>query len=147
MNGSTTRRRFFGGAALLAAPLAAGTAVAGDDLAARLTALEDANTIRALLRDWVRGVLAGVAPAPAANICGFTLDADVAITADENGSATASVACIVETAIPIDGNETLVEMARLQGEGFVRRVERRVLHGSFVQRDGGWHLASTELRA
>ena len=147
MNGSTTRRRFFGSAALLASPLAAGTAVASDDLAARLAALEDANSIRALLRDWARGVVAGVAAAPVANICGFTLDADVSITVAENGTATASVPCVIETATPIDGKETLIEMARLQGDGIVRRVERRVLHGSFVKRDGSWHFASTELRA
>ena len=147
MNGSTTRRRFFGSAALLAAPLAAGTAAASDDLAARLAALEDANAIRALLQDWARGVAAGKAAAPVANIHGFTLDADVAITVAANGTATASVPCVVETATPIDGNETLVEMARLQGDGVVRRVERRVLHGSFVKRDSSWHLASTELRA
>ena len=123
-----TRRSFFGSAALLAA-------------------LEDANSIRALLRDWARGVVAGVAAAPVANICGFTLDADVSITVADNGTATASVPCVVETATPIDGNETLVEMARLQGDGVVRRAERRVLHGSFVKRDGRWHFASTELRA
>jgi len=147
MNGSTTRRKFFGSAALLAAPLAAGTAVASDDLAARLAALEDANAIRALLRAWARGVVAGNVAAPAANICAFTLDADVSITVAENGTATASVPCVVETATPIDGNETLVEMARLQGDGIVRRAERRVLHGSFVKRDGCWHFASTALRA
>ena len=50
MNGSTTRRRFFGGAAMLAAPLAAGAAVARDDLAAKLAALEDANAIHAALQ-------------------------------------------------------------------------------------------------
>src|SRR5689334_19502421 len=111
MNGSTTRRRFFGSAALLASPLAAGTAVASDDVAARLAALEDANSIRALLREWARGVVAGVAAAPVANIYGFTLDADVTITVAENGTATASVPCVVETATPIDGKETLVEMA------------------------------------
>jgi hypothetical protein len=147
MNGSTTRRRFFGGAALLAAPLAAAATVASDDVAARLAALEDANSIRALLQNWARGVATGKAAAPAANICTFTLDPDVSISVAENGTATASVPCVVETATPIDGNETLVEMARLQGDGLVRRVERRVLHGSFVKRDGGWHLASTELRA
>ena len=147
MKGTTTRRKFFGGAAMLAAPLAAGAAVASDDLAARLAALEDANAIRALLRDWARGVVAGTAAAPTENIYGFALDADVSITVADNGTATASVACVVETATPIDGNETLVEMARLQGDGIVRRVERRVLHGSFVKRDGSWHFASTELRA
>jgi hypothetical protein len=144
---TTTRRSFFGSAALLAAPLTAGTAVASGDLAARLAALEDANAIRALVRDWARGVVAGVAAAPAANVYGLTLDDDVSITVADDGTATASVPCVVETATPIDGNETLVEMARLQGDGVVRRAERRVLHGSFVKRDRSWHIASTELRA
>jgi hypothetical protein len=147
MNGSTTRRRFFGGAALLAAPFAAGTAAASDDLAARIAALEDANTIRTLLRDWARGVVAGTAAAPAPNLYAFTRDADVSITVADDGTAAASAPCIVETATPIAGNETLVEMARLQGDGLVRRVERRVLHSRFVKNDGGWQLASTELRA
>jgi hypothetical protein len=145
MNGVTTRRRFFGGAALLAAPLTAGTAVASDDLAARLAALEDENTIRAMLRDWARGVGARKV-APAANIHGVTLDPDVSITVAENGTARASVPCVIETATPIDGNETLVEMARQQGDGVVRRAERRVLHSTFVKRDGFWLFASAELR-
>ena len=147
MKSTTTRRKFFGGAAALAAPLAAGTAVANDDLAARLAALEDEKTIRALLRDWARGVGAGQVAAPAANIHALTLDADVSITVAENGTARASAPCVIETATPIDGDETLVEMARQQGEGVVRRAERRVLHSSFVKRDGCWHIANTELRA
>jgi hypothetical protein len=147
MKGTTTRRKFFGGAVALATPLAAGTAVASDDLAARLAALEDEKTIRALLRDWARGVSAGKVEAPAANIHGLTLDADVSITLAENGTASASVPCVIETATPIEGDETLVEMARQQGDGVVRRAERRVLHGSFVKRDGCWHLADAELRA
>ncbi len=147
MKGTTTRRKFFGGAAALAAPLAAGTAVASDDLAARLAALEDEKTIRALLRDWAHGVGAGKVAAPAANIHGVTLDADLSITVTENGTARATVPCVIETATPIDGNETLVEMARQQGDGVVRGAERRVLHSSFVKRDGSWHLANAELRA
>jgi hypothetical protein len=146
MNGSTTRRRFFGGAAVLAAPLAAG-AVASDDLAARLAALEDLNAIRALLRDWARDYNAGRVTALAANIGGLTLDADAAITVAEDGTASASVLCTIETVTPIDGNETLVEMARQQGDGVVRRTERRVLHSTFVKRDGFWHFANAKLRA
>ena len=147
MNGSTTRRKFFGSAALLAAPLAAGTAVASEDLAARLAALEDANAIRAALRNWAQDVSTGNLAAPIANIRSLTFDSDPAISVAANGTATARMPCIVETATPIDGNETLVEMARQQGDGIVRRAERRLLHGSFVKRDGSWHLASTELRA
>ena len=147
MNGSTTRRKFFGGAAMLAAPLAAGAVAASDDVAARLAALEDANAIRATLRSWAQDVSTGKLAASIANIRSLTLDSEPAIDVAANGTATARVPCIVETATPIDGNETLVEMARLQGDGVVRRVERHVLHGSFVKRDGSWHFASTELRA
>jgi hypothetical protein len=147
MKGSTTRRRFFGGAAALAAPLAATTAVASDDLAARLAALEDANTIRALLRDWARDVNAGKVAAPAANIHGLTFDADAAISVAENGTATASVLCTVQTATPIGGDETLVEMARQQGDGVLRRSERRVLAGTLVKHGKIWILERTELTA
>jgi hypothetical protein len=145
MNGVTTRRKFFGSAALLAAPLAADAAVASDDIAARLAALEDVNAIRALLRDWARDVSAGKVTAPAASIRSLTLDADAAITI-EDGTASASVLCTIETATPIDGNETLVEMARQQGDGVVREAGRRALHGSFVKRNGLWCFANAELR-
>ena len=143
---TTTRRRFFGGAAMLATPLSAG-AVAGDDLAARLAALEDANTIRAVLRGWARNVSAGKLRGPAANIRSLTLDSDPAISVAANGTATARVPCIVETATPIDGDETLLEMARQQGDGVVRRSERRVLAGTFVKHGRIWILERTELTA
>jgi hypothetical protein len=146
MKGTTTRRKFFGGAAALAAPLAAGTAVASDDLAARLAVLEDSSAIHALLLNWARDLNAGKIAAPAANVRSLTLDADAAIAVDANGTATARVPCTVETATPIDGNETLVEMARQQGDGVVRRAERLALHGTFVKRDGFWHVAKAELR-
>ena len=70
----------------------------------------------------------------------------MSITVAENGTASASVPCVIETATPIDGNETLVEMARLQGDGVVRRAERLALHSTFVKRDGFWHVANAELR-
>src|SRR6185503_18273959 len=98
MKGTTTRRKFFGGAAALAAPLAAGTAVASDDLAARLAALEDQSAIRALLLAWARDVGAGKVAAPAANVRSLALDADAAIAVGLNGTATARVSCTVETA-------------------------------------------------
>ena len=145
MKGTTTRRKFFGGAAMLAAPLAAG-AVASDDLAARLAALEDANAIRAALRNWAQDVSTGNLAAPIANIRSLTFDSDPAISVAANGTATARMPCTVETATPIDGNETLVEMARQQGDGVIRETERRVLHSTFVKRDGFWHCASAELR-
>lgn len=143
MNGTTTRRRFFGGAALLAAPAAAVGAVAGDDVAARLAALEDANAIRALLHDYARHSRSGAAP----GIGALTIDSDATIDVAANGTATAHVHCTVESATPIDGNETLVEMARLQGDGVVRRSERRVLTSTFAKHDGIWLLERMELTA
>ena len=142
---TTTRRRFFGGAAALAAPLATGAAVAGDDLAARLAALEDESTIRAVLRGWAQDVSAGKLTASVANIRSLTLDSDLSVSVAANGTATARVPCIVETATPIDGDETLVEMARQQGDGVVRRSERRVLASTLVKHGGIWILERTEL--
>jgi hypothetical protein len=139
MNGTTTRRRFFGGAALLAAPAAA--VGAGDDVAARLAAIEDANAIRALLHEWARDP----SRRAAAGIGALTIDSEAAIDVAANGTATARVPCTVETATPLDGHETLVEMARLQGDGVIRRSERRVLTGTFVKHNGTWLLERTEL--
>ena len=147
MNNTTTRRTFFGGAAAIAAPLAATAAVASDDVAARLAALEDANAIRALLQSWAQRVNAGTEAAPHAGVRRLTLDADAEIAVAANGTATARVPCTVETATPIDGDETPVAMARLQGDGIVRRSQRRVLASTFVKRNGIWNLEQTELNA
>ena len=139
---------FFGQAgAALAAPLAATGALAAenggdDDVATRLARLEDMNAIRALL------------PALLANPARMALDIDVrsiaadgddAITVAANGTATARLGCTVEAAKPIEsGGSTLVEMARLQGDGFVVRSERGVLVSAFVKRGGSWKLESAK---
>jgi hypothetical protein len=151
MNCKPTRRSFFGQAgAALAAPLAATGAIAAEhdaeDLAARLARLEDINAIRALL------------PALLADPFRMALDASVrsvaadgsdTITVATDGTATAQLDCTVEVATPIDGGDTLVEMARLQGDGFVVRRESRVLRTDFVKRDGAWEFESArfEVRA
>ena len=147
MKSTTTRRKFFGGAAVLAAPLAATAAVASHDLAARLAALEDLNAIRSLLQSYAQRVNAGTDAAPAANVRSVTLDSDGAIDVAANGTASARVGCTVETAMPIDGRDTLVEMARLQGDGVVKRSERRVLVSAFVKRGGIWTVEHTGLKA
>ncbi len=53
----------------------------------------------------------------------------------------------METATPISGEGTLIEMARLQGDGMIKRSERRVLYGSFVKRNGIWTIDRVELNA
>jgi hypothetical protein len=143
----TTRRRFFGGAAALATPFAAAAVPArDDDLAARIAALEDANAIRALVRRHVQGINAHAVDAPETHVRRVALDADATVDVATNGTATVQVLCTVEMATPIADGGTLVEMARLQGDGFVRLTERRVLHARLVKRGGLWQLESAELR-
>jgi hypothetical protein len=142
---TTTRRRFFGGAAAFATPLAAAAARPYDDLAARLAALEDANAIRALLRRHVHGINAHASDAPELHVRSVALDADATVDVTTDGTATAQVLCTVETATPIAGGGTLVEIARVHG--VVNRRERRVLLCSFVKRDGLWQVGTLELRA
>ena len=138
-----TRRRFFFGAS--AAAFAAPAALAatgnvpsnGDDralLEARLAALEDANAIRDLQRDYLRRLGSSDDEAAAVEI------------AADRCTATSSVACTVLVESPIDAPGcTLVDMARAQGEGFVRSTARRVLEQSFVRRKGVWELESSRL--
>ena len=148
MNSTPTRRMFFGQAgAALAVPLAATGALAAehhgdDDVATRLARLEDMNAIRALL------------PALLANPARMALGTDVrniaadggdAIAVAPDGTATARLDCTVSAATPIESDGTLVEMARLQGDGFVVRSEHRVLVSAFVKRGGSWKFESAKL--
>jgi len=162
-NERRTRRSFFGHAgAALAAPLAATAALAGEhgdgagDVAERLVALEDIAAIRALQRRYVRLVGTGRGEDLAAlfaeprqasiddRVRSAVADADDTIAVAANGTATARVACTVETATPIEGCGTLVEMARLQGDGIVKRSETRVLESTFVKRNGFWKIEHAE---
>ena len=140
-----TRRMFFGQAgAALAAPLAATGALAAanrgdDDVATRLARLEDMNAIRALLP----ALLANpTRMALGADIRGIAADGDDTIAVATDGTATARVGCTVAAATPIEGGGTLVEMARLQGDGLVVRSEHRVLASAFVKREGSWKFES-----
>lgn len=160
-----TRRSFFGRAgAALVAPLAA-TPVARDDasgtLAARVAELEDVNAIRMLQRAFARSVSSGsgdewaaLFAEPAAahvepGIRRIAIDAlgegDL-VELQGDGKAVAHSHCTVESAVPIDSTCTLVEMARLQGEGVIRRTERRLLEIACVKRDGDWKIAQAVFR-
>jgi hypothetical protein len=165
MNSKPTRRTFFSHAgAALTAPLAAMAAVGGErevenGLAARLAALEDLHAVRALQQRYVRLVNAGARvdlaalfaePARAAldeTIRTVTLRPDDALEVAAGATATLRVACTVEIATPLESCGTLVEMARLQGDGIVKRSEARVLESSFVKRDGIWKIEHAEFLA
>jgi hypothetical protein len=69
-----------------------------------------------------------------------TGDAGDTITFGADGTATASLHCAVKTATPIEGDGTLVEMARLQGDGILQGTELRVLESTFVKRADGWKI-------
>jgi hypothetical protein len=160
-----TRRSFFGHAgAALAAPLAATAAFAGEldgkrYIVGRRDALDDINALRALQLTFARLVGAGSGEAIAAlfadparasvekHVRGVVVDGDDAIAIYTDGTATARVPCTVETATPIESCGTLVEMARLQGDGVVRRSERRALVSAFVKRGGVWRFESAKLEA
>jgi hypothetical protein len=156
-----TRRRFFlQASAALAAPIAAVHAAQDDDGAtanARLATLEDVNAIRELERTFARLVNSGAhekarelfAASWAAeidtSIRRFSTDGlgelgGVEISTDRQ-TATARTRCTVETETAIGPNCTLVEMARLQGEGVLRRAEKRVLVSTYVKQDKAWKIA------
>jgi hypothetical protein len=140
---TATRRRFFfgAGAVALAAPVtfaaSASDASRGDveTLEARLAALEDANAIRELQRAYAIQVRAEEVN-----------DVVIQIAADRR-TATARTLCVVQVESPIEAPGcTLVDMARAQGEGVVRRNERRFLEQTFARRDGLWKIERAELR-
>ncbi len=159
-----TRRLFFGAAgAAAAAPLAfVAPAMAakptGDDLAVRLARLEDQDALRTLQAAYVRHVNAqsrSDLEALFAEAAAAHLDATVRSLIGEpavdgiqiapNGlTATVRGSYLVETATPIDGEGTVVSMARLQGDGVVRKSERRTLAISAVKVDGAWKIERTE---
>lgn len=168
MNGramSSTRRRFLTHAgAALSVPLAWSTAkAAGHDadgaaVLARLARLEDENAIRELLRTYARHLTAGArddaallfaGPAGAridASVRGLSLDNlgehDVIDVAPDRCTAEARMHCTVHSETAIGPNCTLVDMARQQGEGYLRSSARRLLETRFVRQDGAWKIES-----
>jgi hypothetical protein len=160
---------FFGHAGVvLAAPLAISPALAadsageqGDGVAARIAELENVNAIRALQRAYARLLNAGAHDELVAlftDPAAVVIDARVVSIAEHgfserdvvelgsDGTAIAHFHCTVETSHAIGPDCTLVEMARLQGEGFVKRTERRVLESAYVQRHGVWKIERAAFR-
>jgi hypothetical protein len=161
----STRRRFFVGAgAVLAAPAAVAARGAGQSergaLEARLAALEDERAIRELRLAYARHVNARAFSAAAllfADPADAGLDSKIAALADDAAagveiaadrqSAVARGGCVIEIEEPIAGPGcTLVDMARAQGEGVLRHVERRELTQTFVRRGGVWKIERVSLR-
>ena len=153
-NAGSTRRSFIQTAgAALSAPLAAAAATVpvnatdSDPLNARLAHLEDLDAIRALNREYARQVNAGERDlgVSAMSPDGFG-EQDVIDVAPDRQTATALLHCTVTLESVIGPDCPLVDMARQQGGGVVRRNERGVVEHTYVRRDGIWRIESSTHR-
>jgi hypothetical protein len=167
---NSARRGFLWKAsAMLAAPLAVGAssatahaAVERDTSRARLAELEDVNAIRELTRRYVRHVNAGAHDEAAAlfaeparadtraarNLAADPLGGEDAIEIAASGAtATARLHCTAQIETPIEPVTPLVEMARAQGGGVLKRTERGVLEATYMKRDGRWKIERLAFRA
>ena len=156
--------------AVAGADVSPGSVEDDTSLEARLADLEDVNAIRQLhqtyarlinrsagrahaevvdrLHDEVVKLFAAASEAEVdVSITSLSADrfgeADVIELATDRQSATGRFHCIVQTETAIGPSCTLVEMARAQGEGFVRRSQRRVIEAAYVKQAGVWKIRRT----
>ncbi len=144
-SGSTRRTFIQTAGAALSMPLSAAAAsvpvsaaVNGDALTVRLAHLEDLHAIRALNLEFARS--RGLAPAD------FEEHDAIDIAADRQ-SATALLRGIVAVEDTIGPDCPLVDMARQQGGGVVRRTEHGVFENVYIRRDGIWTIERSTYRA
>jgi hypothetical protein len=71
---------------------------------------------------------------------------DAIETAADGQSARATLHCLVETRVPIAAESTLIEMARAQGEGFIRSTDRKMLELIYVRHAGTWKIKTLAMR-
>lgn len=171
MTTGSTRRSFIQTAgAALSAPLAvaaatvpASAAPAEEDPNARLAYLEDLHAIRELNQEFARHVNAGATDAVGAlfasardaaidpGIRAIVTDAfgahDVIEVAADRQTATALLHCTVRMETEIGPICPLVEMAKQQGGGVVRRTERGIFEHAYVRHEGIWKVQRSAYRA
>jgi len=160
MKTASTRRSFIRKTGVaLSAPLAAAAAVvpvpAGasvDPVAQQLARLEDVNAIRALNQAFARQVNAGDAEALGIDPSVRDVSADdfgerdVIEVAPDRQTATSRMHCTVHIETLIGPSCPLVEMAREQGGGIVRRSESGVFEHVYLRRDGAWSIEHSTYR-
>ena len=133
-----------------------------DNPVARLARLEAVEAIRDLNQRYARALTAGEPDALVAlftewraatvdsGIRGVAVDpaaaADAIEVAPDVRSATARLHRVVEAEDAIGPSCPLVEMAREQGGGVVRRSERVLLENAYVRHDGVWKIQRTVWR-
>jgi hypothetical protein len=166
---TSTRRKFIwtAGAALapasaIAAMTAANVPQNQSALKARLAMLEDLNAIRAVNQAYARHINAGehqeiealfTDPSRAKideSIVAIAADGfeeqDVIEITSDRTTATAVVHCLADTEEVIGPSCPLVEMAREQGGGVLRRTERVVFEHRYVKREGAWKILRSSYR-
>jgi SnoaL-like domain len=173
MSTRSTRRKFIGTAGVaLSAPIAAAAATVpavvrrserGDDsVEARLARLEDIEAIRALNHAYAKHVNDGARDAVVALFADPSSAAIetglLAVTTDHSGepdaidvapdgaTATARLHRRVEIESAIGPDCPLVDMARAQGGGVVRRTERGVFEHVYLREDGVWKIERATYR-
>lgn len=159
----TSRRNFLKAGALVAAPVAAvsipAAALADDGSRAALARLQDERAIERLTSDFLRRFNAsgakgtgklftnGDAPALGEAVRKLAREdgaSELAI-AEDGSSATARIACKVDLAEQLEGSETIVQMARLQGNAARIRSTRKTLMAQFSRRAEGWLISDLRL--
>lgn len=143
------RRAFLSAAAVSAAlaPTAGFSAVATEQ---SLDRREDIAAIRRLYREYAAGLRAipehlGTGPSPV-HVLQDPAEHEDSITIAADGlAASACFPCLVQTAIPLAGSGSLLEMARLQGNRETR-WESGVVSMECVRESGGWRSLKTLIR-
>ena len=161
MKAESTRRSFIRKTGVaLSAPLAAAAAVVpvrvdarGDSPADQLARLQDVNAIRALNQAFARQVNAGDAETLGidASIRDVKADdfgeRDLIEVAPDRQTATSRIHCTVQIETLIGPSCPLVEMAREQGGGVVRRSESVIFENVYVRHDGVWTIERSRYRS
>jgi hypothetical protein len=139
MRGRSTRRGFIQAAGAALPFAAAGVPIhATARSEAQDARLEDVDAIRALNQEFAKA--RGLEPVDFG-------EQDVIEVAADRQSATALLHCTVNIDQPIGPDAPLVEMAREQGGGVVRRSERGVFEHEYARRDGTWTIRRSVYRA
>lgn len=159
----TSRRNFLKVSALVATPAAAMglpvAALADDGSKAALARMQDERAIEELAQDFLRAFNAsgakgtsklfanGKAPALGEAVSKLAREdsaSDLAI-AEDGASATARIACKVDLAEQLEGSETIVQMARLQGNAASIHSASKTLVAQFAKRGDGWVISEVAL--
>lgn len=147
MSKTSSRRSFLKGGALAAAPLAAAATPAMAGSGDELARLRDQAMLRELHQSWLRRLAAGepFGDDVASLVPDHTGEPDLIELAADGASATGRFHVAVDIVEALPGDCTFAQMARLQGNGPVRRTERRVLNARYLRAGDGWRIDKVEL--